>query len=171
MTTRMKCLEGNEPRILATQEFIERNNLRIIPQKEIKTLFEEDNDMFGFAKEVYLEHMAWDEAKQHYNDEYVKSVEDGAEPNTQVTDVMEAAQDFLDYMVFAWMKAEDERGISASRSIVKLSAWLKVLGRNDLSELIESEGLYNPYGAPALIAVCKEMEIPTPQSLHEFAGV
>ena len=51
----------------------------------------------------------------------------------------------------------------------KLSAWLWLLNREDLESKIQEDGLYNPYGAPALVEVCKALEINVPESLIEFS--
>lgn len=72
-------------------------------------------------------------------------------------------------MVFGWMKDTDQRGISASRTIDKLSAWLWLMGRNDLAETLNDSSLYNPYGAPALVKVCDEMGIEVPEGVREFS--
>ena len=123
-----------------------------------------------FAADVLSDYISWKNAKQFYNDEYIKSVKSGKEKKPRmITDIYETAQDFLDYMVFGWMKAIDERGISASRTINKLGHWLWLMGREDLKHLINDEDLYNPYGAPALIAVCKKMGISVPKELIEFS--
>ena len=74
-------------------------------------------------------------------------------------------------MVFAWGKEEDERGLSASRRISKVSAWMWSLGRQDIVSILQDGNLYNPYGAPALIKACKELGIKVPESLLKFARV
>lgn len=171
MTDR-KCLAGREPRILATPEFIERNKLALPDQDAIAARVEEvqKNDMFGFRTEILMEHLGFDKAVQFLNEEARATYgPNGPEPWHHISDITEVAQDFLDYMVFAWMKAEDERGLSASRSVMKLGEWLWLLGRGDLTERINDEALYNPYGAPALIVVCRELGIEPPADLVEFA--
>lgn len=164
----MKCLAGDEPRILVTPEFVTKNNLCLTPSSEIKSYYEKrkNDDMFGFEMEILFDYMTSDDLTPYIEadrfDEFSKQ-------HTQKADIMECAQDFLDYMVFAWMKACDERGISASRSVSKLGAYLFILGRSDLATLIHDDELYNPYGAPALIAVCEKLGIAVPDYLVEFA--
>ena len=167
---KLKCYEGYSPRIKVTKDFVKRNNLRLVrTQKEIIERINND-DIFGFAEDVLLDYLSWKNAKKFYKKEYVKKVEDGKEEKPRrITDIYETAQDFLDYMVFGWMKAVDQRGLSAGRTICKLAHWLWLMGRDDLKALIQDDDLYNPYGAPALIAVCKKMGIKVPKYLTEFA--
>ena len=168
---KIKIAYLSEDRILATPEFISRNNLSLQSSKSIREKYDtvKENDFFGFASQVYFEFIDWEDCKDLYQAEYIQDVESGKEKFEPITDIMEAAQDFLDYMNFAWGKAQDKRGISASRSITKLSAWLWIMGRPDLSEEIEKDELYNPYGASALISICEKMGINVPASLYEFS--
>ena len=164
----MKCAAGCEPRIIITDKFIEDNKLKI-DLSVVSEVMSNKDDFFGFAKSVAINYIPIEDAKQYFNEEFLQKIEKGEAEHTQITDIKEAAQDFLDYMVFAWMKSEDQRGISASRSIEKLSAWLKLMSRNDLSVSIRQDALYNPYGAPALIEVCDKLGIKVPHSLIEFS--
>ncbi len=118
---------------------------------------------------MLIDYISFEAAKPHLKEEYIEKFEKGEEKWDQITDIKESVQDFLDYMVFAWGKAEDQRGISAGRSISKLSTWMWMLGRKDLSDILQDSDLYNPYGAPALIECCKKLEIKIPDSLVEFA--
>lgn len=170
--TELKCLSGDEPRIEATQEFIDKHKFKLRTQEEILEKYkeyEDDGRMFDFRPEVLLEHLSYENSSQFLSDEYKAKISSGEIKHTCVDNVLEATQDFLDYMVFAWGKAQDERGLSASRSIGKLSAWLWLLNREDLESKINEDGLYNPYGAPALVEVCKALEINVPESLIEFS--
>ncbi len=169
-TYKLKCYEGDHDRILVSKEFVKKNKLKYVrSQKEILERIENDSG-FDFTVDVLADYLNWSTVKQFYKDEYVKKVESGKEKKPKrITDIYETAQDFLDYMVFGWMKAMDRRGISASRTVSKLGHWLWLMGRNDLEIMIHDDGLYNPYGAPALIAVCEEMGIEVPNDLREFS--
>lgn len=157
-------------RIVVTEEFISSNKLSLIPSDEVKFKYEsiKAQDFLGFSAEAYLPFMNWEDAKEYYKEEFRQKVDSGEIKYTNVI-IEEAAQDFLDYMNFAWDKAQNMRGISASRSIEKLSAMLYCMNRADLAEEIQREELYNPYGAPALINICKKMRITFPESLAVFA--
>jgi hypothetical protein len=165
----VKCAEGNEPRILITGEFIESNNLSLKTQEEIVNRARNSNNPFGFGLEVLCESLSLDNIQEFLNDDGKEKYKSDPSLYEYADTIEETAQDFLDYMVFAWMKAEDERGLSAGRSIEKLGEWLWILGREDLNEKINDGDLYNPYGTPALIAVCKDLGINVPDSLIDFA--
>ena len=60
------------------------------------------------------------------------------------------------YMEFAWDKALGHRGISASRSICKLASWLWLLGDDEMVAFCRNEDNYENYGAPMLMAICKQ---------------
>lgn len=66
------------------------------------------------------------------------------------------------YMTFAWTKVEDHRGISASRSAQKLTAWLWLLGW-DTAEVVDDTNRWGQYGAGVLadISKCLGFDIPT----------
>lgn len=57
----------------------------------------------------------------------------------------------LDYMPFAWEKANNERGLSASRSMDHYSAWIWLAG-DDLGDLHR----YNYYGKDNLRRICEQ---------------
>lgn len=160
----MKCLPGDEPRIEVSQEFIDKNKLSINTDAALAIM--KENDFLGFGKEVALRVLEFETVKNYINENAVKDVENGKQEKWKVmTDVIEAAQDFLDYMVFAWSKAMDERGISAERSIEKLAAWMKILSRKDIAVILEDESLYYPYGKPALKKACEMLNISCPDYL------
>ena len=59
-------------------------------------------------------------------------------------------------MEFAKKKAENERGISASRSIAHYIAWLWLANDNDLWNEIDD---YYDYGIPQLKIICNYLNI------------
>lgn len=162
----MKCYAGDDPRIEVTAEFIERNKLKL-DIEVARDVFKHADDFFDSGKEVAHAFLPYDEVKNIFIDEYRKKVESGETEYHQITDVEEAAQDFLDYMVFAWMKARDERGLSAIRSIIKLGTWLKIMGRPDVAEILNEEAeSSDDYGKRALRAVCDMMGIECPDDIR-----
>lgn len=164
MEFEMKCYAGAEPRILVTKEFVERNGFAISVDKAMEIVCN-PSDLFGFDSEVAVEYLPYDKGTEIWSEEYMEKIEQGEVTHSYISDIREATQDFLDYMVFAWMKAMDERGLSASRSIVKLTAWMKILGRDDVSAVLEDERLYRPYGRPALRRACEMLGIECPEYL------
>lgn len=163
------------PRILVTEDFINDNALSLSrPVDCIIEKLQNGEGLFEFASEILIDYLPWnsrtigclkDILTDEAFDKYVKS------PSLWkfINDIPESAQNFLDYMVFAWGKAVDQRGLSASRSIEKLSTYLWLFGRDDLVNIIDNDDLYNPYGMPALIAVCDKMKIAVPEECIEFA--
>lgn len=163
-----------ETKIQATDEFILKNKFKLRTQEEIveKLDYHQSKEsFFDFTPDVLIPVLKWEFAKKYLIPEYVEKVEKEEEKFECISDLKTIVQDFLDYMVFAWGKAENQRGLSASRSINKLSAWLWLLNREDLVAIIEDDNLYNPYGAPALIEVCNNLGIEVPESLVEFSKV
>ena len=59
--------------------------------------------------------------------------------------------EMLDYMPFAWDKANNERGLSAGRSMDHFSAWVWLAG-DDLGDLTK----YSFYGKDNLCRICKQ---------------
>lgn len=99
------------------------------------------------------------------DDEHKAKFDSGEETHEPITDVYEASQDFLDYMVFSWMKAMDERSLSACRSIAKLAAWMRVLNRPDVAEALTDSDSYGEYGRPASRRACEMLGIDAPADL------
>lgn len=160
--------------IIVTEEFIKTNKLSLKSQEEIVAKIEEitaDPQMFDFRTDIFISCLSYDNAKKYLIPEFIEKYEKGEEKWIFPSPLIKVAQDFVDYMAFAWGKAENQRSLSASRSINKLSAWLWVLDRSDLETLIDNDELYNPYGAPALIAVCEKLGIEVPNSLVEFSKI
>lgn len=162
-----KCYSGNHPRILVTQEFVNRNKLQLTTDFEeiFRRARKSKEEIFCNKIEVLYHYLPFNLVKEFLEKEIVEEIESGKRVWTQITDIYETVQDFLDYMVFGWMKALESRSLSASRTIAKLSAWLFLLGREDLSTTIERSDLYAWYGIPALIKICEELGIEVPQDL------
>lgn len=66
------------------------------------------------------------------------------------------------YLAFAWEKALEKRGISASRSIDKLRQWLWLLGDDELCAVCDDDAMYPPYGIPILRRIAAKYELPDP---------
>lgn len=92
--------------------------------------------------------MTFDNAKQHLQDEYIKEVESGEESWEMETDPVKK---ILDYLGFAYGKVEDERSLSAERSIYHMLAWVWLTGDDKFFKEIESEAdHYTDYGKAIL---------------------
>jgi hypothetical protein len=104
-----------------------------------------DEDWFGFEWPYYLEVLPFDKAMQFLKKD---AAADGWVVKTE-QQIKEAA---IDYMPFAWGKANNCRGISAGRSISHYTAWLWLLGVPWADELLEE---YEYYGKPQLERICE----------------
>lgn len=158
-----------------TDEFISANKLVLRTQEEISNKFKQITEeakvqVFDFRAEVLMPYMEFETAKPFLKQDAIDLVTSNVEPwKYGKNEIKAITKEFLDYMQFAWGKATGRRGISAARSIQKLSVWLWILGREDLETLIDDDNLYNPYGAPALVAVCNVLGVYVPDDVRNFA--
>lgn len=165
---RLKCYDGYHPRIDVTQEFINKNNLKLVrSHDEILAYGNKHDGMFSFSKEILINYLPVDKSVDWIQDKH--KAEHLSCALRLIDDVFETTQDFLDYMVFGWMKALDQRGISASRTIDKCATWMWLLGRDDVEQVLRDNDLYNPYGVPALIKACEKLGISVPEDVIEFS--
>jgi len=121
-------------------------------QDEILVRIEEveGDDFFGFQRSDMIDYLDFNHAKPFLKDG-VTSDEWCAKTNP-----VEAIRE---YMSFAWDKCNDERGLSASRSIEHMTAWLWLAGDNEAVDVLE-EGLFGHYGADALEYICNRYDLP-----------
>lgn len=68
----------------------------------------------------------------------------------------EMVDEMAKYMKLAWDKANNERGLSANRSVQKMEAWCWLLG---VDHEIDWDD-YEPYGKPILRRVCQKFDLP-----------
>ena len=106
------------------------------------------DDFLGFEIDEYLRFLDYEYVKQ-YLKEGTKP-EQWGEPSENTTEGI--LKIMLDYMPFAWDKAKNCRGISASRSISHYKAWIWML--DDGFEFDEDS--YCHYGKDLLRAICKQ---------------
>jgi hypothetical protein len=113
-----------------------------------------DSDFFGFRREVLLDALDFEHARPF--------LVEGATSTDwrQVTEVEQAARD---YYAFALDKIRDHRGISASRSVDKLTEYAWLLGRDDVVAAMDAAP-YPQYGAPKVKAFADGFELAWPDS-------
>lgn len=116
-------------------------------QEEILKRFDEADDMFGTQQSDLVEYMTFENAKPHLKEEYVLEVESGAEKWEQRTD---PKAEILDYLPFAYEKAEDERGLSAARSLLHFKSWIWLDDEEFYNKVLPIMDNYTNYGMPAL---------------------
>ena len=103
------------------------------------------HDWLGFEQSDLVIRLPWKQAKQFLN-ETAKEEEWKVAPRDRKTILKE----MLDYMPFAWEKANDKRGLSAGRSMSHFQAWIWMAG-DDLGNLSD----YEYYGKDHLVKICK----------------
>jgi len=122
-------------------------------QQEILTRIEKrkPDDFFGFEVSEYIDFLDFEHARPFLVAGATAEVwAKQQKPNTReaVLAVM------LEYMPFAWEKANNCRGISANRSIAHFVAWTWLAGDDEFSREVESTR-HEFYGKPALIKICE----------------
>ena len=115
------------------QEIIDRINAR----KEV--------DFFGFELTDLLIRLPFELAKPFLNPDFK-----GEDWKVQPRDRDSVLKEMLEYMPFAWDKASNCRGLSASRSMCHYMAWVWLAG-DDLGNLTE----YEFYGKDNLVKICQ----------------
>lgn len=119
----------------------------------------ESKDLFGFAREVLLSALEFEHVKPFLK-EGTTAEQWGVPPHADDSSVTEAARQ---YLAFAWGKAEDHRGLSADRSVVKLTEYFWLLGKEDALQRMDAAG-YAQYGAPILKICAEALGTPIPTS-------
>ena len=114
------------------QEIIDRINAR------------KEADFFGFELTDLLIRLPFELAKPFLNPD-VK----GEDWKVQPRDRDSVLKEMLEYMPFAWDKANNCRGLSAVRSMCHYMAWVWLAG-DDLGDLTD----YQYYGKDNLVKIC-----------------
>ena len=113
-----------------------------------------EHDFFGFETSDLLCCLDFEHAKEFLKPEATEEKwKENIEPNDDALVKARA----IDYMPFAWEKANDQRGLSAGRSLNHFSAWLWLLGATE--EEVEKLREYDEYGKPHLRAICNSLGI------------
>lgn len=139
----------------STTQYWENDDMRTQDEivARIKAKEVEKKSLFGFDLDVLICNLDFERAKPWLTPE-AKAEE------WVVGDVKAKA---LDYLEFAWGKAEDHRGLSASRSVEKMTEYCWLLGHDALVKRIEAGEIgYAQYGTPILRAVSEALGYPVP---------
>lgn len=124
-------------------------------QEEIKERFDQADDLFGTQKGDLISYMTFENAKPYLKEEYVKQVESGEEKWEQSTD---PKKEILEYLDFAYEKAEGERGLSAGRSMLHFKTWIWLESKEFYNEIIDLIDNYTSYGIPVLDKISEHYE-------------
>jgi hypothetical protein len=112
-------------------------------------------DVFGFAWDILFAALDYDHAKPFLMDGTTKEQWPGIAGDIAVK------KDALAYLEFAWGKAEEHRGISADRSVTKLTEYCWLLGL-DVARIEAAP--YPQYGCPKLKVVSELLGAVLPTS-------
>lgn len=121
-------------------------------KEEILARFKTADDMFGTQAGDLIQFLEFQDAKEHLNEEFVKKVEQGEEKWIPLTD---PKKEILNYLEFAYDKAESRRGLSAQRSLLHFMTWIWLDDPKFYDEIIEELENYTNYGIPALDKISK----------------
>lgn len=117
------------------------------------------SSMFGFDLEVLIYALDFEHAKPWLKPE-AKETDWAPSTERDEAGIKKAA---LDYMEFAWGKAQDHRGLSAGRSIDKMTEYAWLLGHDDLVARLERDEVpYAQYGCPILKVISEAIGAPVP---------
>lgn len=106
------------------------------------------HDFFGFEWLNYIQCLSFQNAKEFLKDEVTSD-------EWHIQTMEEVKVRAVEYMSFAWEKANSFRGISASRSISHYIAWMWLLGNNNTERWED----YRYYGKIELIEICVLLDL------------
>lgn len=138
------------------------------PEEIITEIHHRADGFFDFTGEVLPQYLPFSHAQEFLKPEVTASEWDQMSKSPTPETIL---SDMRTYMDFAWGKVLDHRGLSASRSVSKMRAWLWLLGDDDLAAMCESEADYPQYGAPILKAICTKygFEVPRGDGVERMA--
>jgi hypothetical protein len=113
-----------------------------------------------FEPEVLFEWLDYEHAKGLLKPEVTKDKWDSDRPAYKRANVLARAYDYM--AEYGWPKARDHRGISASRTVQKLTAWVWLAGEDELLDRMAAAP-YENYGAPILKLVADHFGWPMPK--------
>lgn len=104
----------------------------------------QDRDFFGFEVLDLVIRLPFEKAK-----DFLKVEASESEWEVYPRDRESLVQQMLDYMPFAWGKANNKRGLSAGRSLAHYQSWSWLAG-DDLGDFTN----YQFYGKDILVKIC-----------------
>lgn len=124
-------------------------------QEEILERFNQVDDILDIQKNDLAAYLSFENVKPFLTEEDVEKVENGDEKWEQSTDPKE---DILDYLEFAYEKAENERGLSAYRSMLHFKTWIWLDNEEFYNEIIDMLDNHTEYGIPALDKIAEHYD-------------
>lgn len=120
-------------------------------------------DILGISADLIV-YLPYEDAKEFLKPEITEKEYEEKYRKKYTKDTI--VKEIKDYMLFALGKAENHRGISASRSIEHMCAWLFLLKDDKLLEFAEDDDNYKNYGCPILKKICDKYGIEYPNDEH-----
>ena len=108
----------------------------------------EKDDFFGHQRRDLLSYLDFENAKPF--------LKEGVTASDWEIESRTPKEVMVDYMPFAWEKANDKRVRSASRSMEHYMTWLWLDGDETLYKTLDD---YEFYGKPQLIEICKYLGV------------
>ena len=122
-------------------------------QEEIQKRFEDIESNFGTQRQDLIEFMEFDNAKSYLKDSYIKDIESGKEKWVIPATVKEK---ILEYLPFAYQKAEDKKELSATRNLLHFKTWIWLDDEDFYREVIGLIEKYTDFGLPALDKIAEK---------------
>lgn len=124
-----------------------RTQEEIVKRIEVR----KERDWLGFETSEYINYLDFDHARPFLKESATEQAWKDAASNLGTP-----VEQMHNYMAFAWGKANNKRGISASRSIMHYFAWLWLAEEDGLLARVESAywNTYCFYGKPMLEMIC-----------------
>ncbi|WP_271215819.1 hypothetical protein [Streptosporangium carneum] len=115
-----------------------------------------DEDVFGFRREILIMALHYQRAREFL-------AEDATDDGWEVADAETVVQEAREYYAFALGKIAAHRGISANRSVDRLTEYAWLLGRDDVVAAMDAAS-YPQYGAPKVRAFGLGLELKWPDT-------
>ena len=136
-------------------------------QDEIAKRAQDSSGFLCFSPEVLVPFLDFEHAQP-----FLKPEVTAAEwtPKALTRDAVLA--EMREYMAeYGWPKALDHRGISAGRTVEKMTAWMWLLGDDEAVAFAEDSDNYPQYGAPVLKFICERFgfDVPADEQAHRMA--
>lgn len=137
---------------------LNNKNMKIVrTQEEILNRLKTGKlDIFGTQRADLVDALTYENAEPFLEDDYKKAVKDGSIVYDQLVDPLYKIVDYID---FAQGKIDDERGLSAMRSMLHFKTWIWLIDPEFYNEIGEELEEYNDYGQENLDRI-KERYIP-----------
>lgn len=122
----------------------------------------------GFSIEVVFGFLPFAMAKAFMNAEALAKPDAEVEWEKERTPLTreEVLKELREYMAFAWEKVQDQRGLSACRSVIKIETLIYMLGDEEpIKAFRDADG--DNYGADKLLVACLHYDLPFPEEFRK----